>query len=184
MRMKGYIGLMSFLLNVLHCGQASALSENNILLNPGFEKGEESWYNWCVGENAGEITNEITHSGQQSAKRKITGKGMGCFGQVKKVEPGDTIKFRAWIKSPQDSALTKGAQVYLRIEFWGNEKPLKTGHKESLRIENASKTWEKIEVEAVVPIGAQEARLLAYSVGHNDTSKGIAYFDDMAAEII
>ena len=152
-----------------------SLSYANPLTNPGFESGEEGWYNWNDQATGGIISSEYKHSEENSACRVVEGFGQGGYGQIVPINPGETMKANAWIMSPQSKALSSGAEAYVRIEFWNSSGPI--GWSESGHIRDAT-PWKKLEVVAKAPDGATEARVLAFARGGNGGSKGEAYFDD------
>lgn len=156
----------------------------NVLTNPGFETGEESWYNWDddTGTNRGMISTEYCHEGQSSAGREISGSGMGGFGQIIPLNPGDAVKASAWVMSPDSEALLNGAEAYVRIEFWDGISPLGAGHTESIHINKAIK-WVKLEAFGKAPEGATETRVLGFTKGSTNESKGKVYFDDFEVTI-
>ncbi len=156
----------------------------NVLNNPGFETGEDGWYNWDdgTGTNSGVILAEYSHEGQSSASREISGGGMGGFGQIIPLNPGDTVKASAWIMSPDSDALSNGAEAYVRIEFWDGIAPLGSGHTESIHINKATK-WVKMEASGKAPSGATEARVLGFARGTTSESKGKVCFDDFEVSI-
>ena len=152
--------------------------------NPGFEDGETGWYNWNVGQSSGEISGTHTHSGAWAAQRDIYGKGMGCFGQILPVLPGEMVSCRAWVFNPKKEKLSAGAEVYLRIEFWNDkDEPLKAGHMDSRHLAAATNDWTLLKVQATAPPETAQARILAYNLGRGETAKGTAYFDDFEVTI-
>lgn len=162
----------------------SPISYANVLTNPGFESGEDSWYNWDDGNNtnSGTISSEYNHQGVSSACRESSGRGMGGFGQIIPVNPGDTVKASAWVMSPNSEALSNGAEAYVRIEFWDGQNALGAGHKETVHINKATK-WTKLEASGKAPSGAVEARVLGFTTGATNGSKGKVYFDDFEVNI-
>lgn len=165
----------------------SVYSQNsNALINPGFEDGENDWYNWnsTEGIESGQITSEYSYNGNNSAYREISGEGMGCFGQIISVNPGDAIEASVWIMNPASEALSGGAEAFLRIEFWDVQGEVKTplvyGHLESTHLNKPTK-WIKIEASGIIPEGTEEVRILGFAKGFNDSSKGKVYFDDFKA---
>lgn len=160
----------------------SQAESSNELLNPGFEDGEGDWYNWSEGANSGMISDEYNHTGINSACREISGKGMGCFGQIIPVLPGDKIAATAWIMNPDTEALSEGAEGYLRIEFWDEKAPLTKGYLESSHVKAPIK-WTKMDVSGKVPDGAKEARVLGFAKSNKSSSKGKVYFDDFEVKI-
>ncbi|MDP3786163.1 MAG: carbohydrate binding domain-containing protein [Candidatus Omnitrophota bacterium] len=162
----------------------SPISYANVLTNPGFESGEDSWYNWDDGNgtNSGVISGEYIHEGQSSAGKEISGLGSGAFGQIIPVNPGETVKVSAWIMSPDSGVLSNGAEAYVRIEFWDGMAPLGSGHAESIRINKATK-WVKLKASGKAPSGATEARVLGFARGSTNESKGKVYFDDFEVNI-
>ncbi|MDP8217147.1 MAG: hypothetical protein P9M03_00265 [Candidatus Theseobacter exili] len=162
---------------------ASPILADETLQNPGFEDGENSWYNWNVGENSGEISGTHKRGGTWAAQRDIFGKGMGCFGQELPVRPGQTVSCKAWVFNPKEAKLTAGAEIYLRIEFWNDEEPLKAGHIDSRHLANSTTDWTLLKAKTMAPAGATQTRILAYTLGRSETSKGTAYFDDFEVTI-
>lgn len=161
----------------------SHAESSNELINPGFEDGDSDWYNWSEGANSGMISDEYYHAGSNSACREISGKGMGCFGQIIPVLPGDKLEAMAWIMNLDTEALAEGAEAYLRIEFWDEKAPLAKGRLESSHVKAPVK-WTKVDVSGKVPDGAKEARVLGFAKGNKSSSKGKVYFDDFETKIV
>lgn len=161
-----------------------SVAYGNMLTNPGFESGEDSWYNWDDGTNtnSGIISSQYNHQGVNSACRQVAGQGVGGFGQITPVNPGDAVKANVWVMSPNSEPLANGSEAYLRIEFWNDTEPLKFGHAESEHLVNPT-SWKILEVTATVPVGAKEARVLGFTRGSNPSSKGKACFDDFEVNI-
>lgn len=153
----------------------------NTMINPGFESDEESWYNWNDQATSGIVTTEYKYSGEKAACRQIEGLGQGCYGQQIPVNPGEMVKASAWVMSPDSKALSGGAEAFVRLEFWGSNGPLSSGHKESEHIRGAA-AWKKLEISGKVPAGATEARVLGYARGVAG-STGEACFDDFDVTI-
>lgn len=170
------------ILSFLAVSSISSVCYANLLNNPGFESGEDDWYNWNDGESNGVISSEFSHEGKNSARRDINGVGQGGFGQIITVNPRDTIKASVWVMNPNPEKLENGAEAYLRIEFWDEQGPLSSGHVESVHISEPT-TWKKIEVTATVPPGAKEARVLGFIRGASYASKGKVYFDDFEVSV-
>lgn len=160
-------------------------AKSDLLINPGFEDGESGWYNWNNNDSAsgGRIAGEYSHSRNKSACREISGVGEGCYGQIIPINRGELIEASVWVMNPSSEALSRGAEVYLRIEFWDDEGPLGSGHVESLHINEPTNKWIKLDVKARAPAGAMEARVLAFSRGSKSSSKGKAYFDDFEVRV-
>lgn len=159
----------------------SSLVYGEVLSNPGFENNEESWYNWCDGDNQGYISSEYSYSGTSCACREIYGSGRGCYGRAITVNPREKISASVWGMSPSSLPLSGGAEGYLRIEFWNEKGPLGGGHVDSKRV-NAASDWVQLQVSARTPVGATEARILAFSYG-KETSMGLMCFDDVKVVI-
>ncbi len=172
---KGVFLVLSFL-------AICSISYASALRNPGFESGEDDWYNWNDGESNGVVSSEFSHNGNNSARRDINGVGQGAFGQIIAINPGDTIKAGGWVMNPNPEKLEGGAEAFLRIEFWNEQGPLSSGHVESVHITEPT-TWKKIEVTATAPPGAKEARALGFVRGASYASKGKVYFDDFEIDI-
>jgi hypothetical protein len=153
----------------------------NSLINPGFESGEDSWYDWNDQAGNGIITSEYKYSGEKSACRQVEGTGQGCYGQQMPVNPGEIVKASAWIMNPQAKALSSGAEAYVRLEFWNSSGPMSSGHKESEHIKSVT-TWKKLEVTGKAPAGSTEVRVLVFAKGAAG-STGEAYFDDLDVTI-
>ncbi len=158
-----------------------SISYANALRNPGFESGEDDWYNWNEGANSGVISSEYSHQGKNSACREISGKGRGGFGQILPVNSGESVKASVWAMNPSSEVLKNGAEGYLRIEFWqvnGDIKtPLEGKHIESVHISKPT-PWMRLEVSGIVPEGIQEIRVLGFTNSPNNDSTGKVYFDD------
>lgn len=186
---KILVKLVVFFVFLLTLYITSSYAVDNALVNSGFEEGEGNWYNWSedASTSSGEISTKYSHSGNNSACREISGKGLGGFGQVIAIIPGDTIKASAWIMNPLSEPLSKGAEAYLRIEFWkikeGAGEPLGSGQIESIHITEPTK-WIKVEVRGTAPSDVTEARILGFTNGKNSSSKGKVYFDDFETTII
>ncbi|MDD5645267.1 MAG: hypothetical protein PHO00_07485 [bacterium] len=177
---KGKRGLRTFCIFTLIFfirGMGWATAEE-VIFNKGFEDGEFEWYNWNDGESSGNIESSQFRSGSASACREIYGVGMGCYGQIISVNPGQTLEVSAWVNNPSSDVLTDSAEVFLRVEFWNDNEPLGSGHSESRHIKGVTEGWVKLDVSARVPRGATEARILAFNKGTKPSSRGKAYFDD------
>lgn len=169
--------LCVFILMFFIRGLALATAED-LMINKGFEDGDFEWYNWNDGESCGSIESSEFHGGSVSACRETYGVGMGCYGQIVSVSPGQTLEVSAWVNNPSNDVLADSAEAFVRVEFWNDEGPLGSGHTESKHINGVTEGWVKLDVKAKVPRGATEARVLAFNKGAKPSSKGKVYFDD------
>lgn len=171
-----------FILTVLCLSTLVALNASaETLENAGFEAGDSSWYNWSYQDNKGVVSDEYSYNGLYSACREILGEGMGCYGQVIKVGSKDIVSASVWVMNPSSESLTDGAEGLLRIEFWNETQPLGNNYVESESIRQPTE-WKKLKVSGIAPVGAVEARILAFSRG-GQSSGGKVYFDDFEINI-
>ena len=183
MRTKILFSLIILFMSLVSLAKMAFSQSDNALLNPGFEAGKDEWYTWNVGDNRTDMSSECTYNGNNAACVTVFGRGQGCVGQILPVNSEQTIKASAWVMNPAGQALMENAEAFLRIEFWDEQGvPLERGHVESIRL-NKQGEWVKLETTATVPFGVQEARVLGFARGNNDSSKGKVYFDDFKATI-
>ena len=165
---------------------SNAATEENILINPGFEKDLKGWFEWNSDEGTakGGISTQYSHSGTHSGKRwlvKPTELTYSCFIQQldTEVQAGDKIFVTGWMMSPPDDPLKGGSEAFVVIEFWrGTEK---MGFPETKRL-NTQSQWKEYKILGVVPEGADVAKICCFLFGF-EGSKGTVYFDDLKVEI-
>ncbi len=165
---------------------SNVMAQENILVNPGFEKGPESWTEWdsVEGATSGKITNEAFHAGSFSGKRKManpTELVYSAFMQELNVEvqKGDVITFSGWLMSPMQDPLKNGAEAFLVIEFWKEAK--KIAYPETTRLRGQSQ-WKRYEVSGTVPEGTTLVKVCCFLFGPKG-AKGTVYFDDLEVDI-
>ena len=165
---------------------SNVIAQENILVNPGFEKGPEGWTEWdsVEGVTGGEVSSEEFHGGAYSGKRWLTNPEelvYSVFIQELTIEAqkGDVITFSGWMMSPARDPLKNGAEAFLVIEFWkGTEK---IGFPETERLRGQSQ-WKQYKVSGTAPEGTSTVKVCCFLFGPAG-AKGTVYFDDLKIEV-
>lgn len=188
MRLLGKSLIVSVALIILLTASCVPAPDENILINPGFEDnqpGQEPafppWWEWHETNEAksgtvnGEVTDEVLHSGKQSAARQVKGAALGCYAQTIEASPGEIVEAGVWIKTSKDF---NGSEAYLRIEFKARDNSIIQAI-ESKRIVSPDEPW---KLYTVGPSPAPDRTAVVvfgiFLMGKDKNSYGKAWFDD------
>ncbi len=167
--------------------------EPNLLSNSSFEDSGwplASWNEWGGSTSnspdddgtAGYLSIDVSHTGLQSAVRKLYGSGIrwGGYSQEFPIIPGDTIDISGYIASfSTDDPLANGAEAWIEIKYISDlnneiEKHIST------KITGATGGWIELSLSTDVPRGAATA-IFSFVLTGTDSSSGTVYFDEAYA---
>jgi hypothetical protein len=185
-RLLGKSLIVSVFLIILLTARGVPASDDNILINPGFEDNQAGqqptfppWWEWLDETRKGvtnrEVTDEVFHSGKYSAVRQVTGRALGCYAQTIEISPREIVEAGIWIKTSRDF---NGSEAYLRIEFKAKDNSTILAV-ESKRIVFSDEHW---KLYTVGPANAPDKTAMVifgiFLMGKDKNSYGKAWFDD------
>lgn len=185
-RLLGKSLIVSAFLIIPLTARGAPASEENILINPGFEDSQSGrrpafppWWEWHNETGArvksGEVTGEVFHSGKHSAVRQVTGAAIGCYGQTIEASPCEIVEAGVWIKTSKDF---NGCEAYLRIEFKAKDNSIIQAV-EAKRIVSPDESWKLYTVgPSAVPDRTAAVVFGIFLMGKDKNSYGKAWFDD------
>lgn len=127
----------------------------NLLLNPGFENGEDGWSVW----GGAQIVESNAHDGRFALQ---AGTSNGAEQRVANLEPNTTYRLTGWVKTDDpNETITMGVKDH--------------GHPET-KVGVASEMYVELDLEFTTGFGSDTATVYAYK--HGGTSVG--YADDVS----
>jgi len=165
------------------------VQSNNLILNPGFEKGLE---NWSISAHAGkiltgEIDRTVHHSGQNSVKISGTKNDRIAANYKVEVEPGKTYRFSVWAKGKNIVAAGEDG-VKARLTFTDENNKVYINDPSLFQIFTSGLKgtfdWRKLTMEFVVPVPAEKdmRKVKCHIALFLWFGEGTVWFDD--AELI
>jgi len=167
----------------------------NLLMNPGFEKGDfppDNWDDWSGSESDNPERNGVagfpapakqSHSGNKGVGKILYGSGKrwGGFSQTFDITGGRRFAASGWVKNNKnDGAMRKGTTAHIEVKFLdGNDDEIKIVKSNSIR---QSTRWIKLSARGVIPGNAEKAVFSFVLLGRKG-SVGKVLFDDAAFEI-
>ena len=167
----------------------------NLLLNPGFEKGDfppNNWDDWSGSDSenpktdgvAGFLTpGELSHSGNRGVGKILygTGERWEGFSQTVDITGGRMFNASGWVKNNKnDVALGRGASAYIEVKFLDeSENEIKKATSGKVR---NSTDWIRLSAKGVVPSRAKKAIFSLVLVGSKG-SRGKVFFDDASLSV-
>lgn len=171
------------------CAQTVAVGPvGPLLINLGFERGDDSWDSWGESEVRDEYYGVKPHEGQKFLRMWSRSGRYQDFPTQK----GNSYSVEAWVNTSSDDPLRGDAFGELKVE-WRTKSAngdADLGQPTSMKFDTLGKagttipssTWSKISIPAVqAPAGATHGRVLVtiYTEG-GDKGGGCALFDDLS----
>jgi len=150
---------------------------NNLVVNPGFEKGLEGWGTWVRPGTTMEVRLDDTqaHSGKSSA---YLGEGViACCLQDIKVQPGDTFYVSCWARRAADHGVCA-----LKVWWQSPDKQNLDLPQRERRAGDRPGEWQKLELYGQVPEKAGVAEILL--LGQDHAAGDACWFDDVMCLVV
>ena len=166
---------------------AATASAGNLILNPGFEEGEDfdGWGNWNSHLNSRIVNHEeLAHTGRQCLELAIDLPDQNYGGMVQNiwgrqgVTWGDTIEASCWVRTER----LIGQEAYMLLEFLDDDW-IHVGRFESEHV-TGTHGWTKLTVRGTIPGQIEQPHLNKVHIALTISGKkstGRVYFDSVRA---
>ncbi len=168
--------IFSLVLAMSFFALSSSAEQDNLLVNPGFEKAEPM--GWATyGDSV--YDTETYKSGKQSGKAWVFDYGDGLFEQFVDVIPGKQYKASVYALSKAGDPITDNSKACIQIEWCTKDNVVISDPIKSPLLTGASETWKLLSTPAVVaPSGATKAKVKVIIQAPKKNMAGSCYFDD------